>query len=179
MPKKIIIILALFFSYAVFAQDSNSSSKQGMKANFSTASIKAYQKNSFSKISDFYQYLEILSDASAPKPLKNQVRENINSLFANQEIELVDFTSQKLERITLEKLLQKLENEKNIQFTVKEENTNETSNDYWLNSYMLEITREKQSVKIPIRQKVNFYPQEKQFGNTAKQVWTITLGEIQ
>lgn len=179
MLKKIIIFLALFFSYAVFAQDSNTASGQGMKANFSKVSLKAYQENSFSKIKDFYQYLEILSNSSTSESLKNQVKENIYSLFAGKEIQLLDFSSQTPEKITLEKLLQKLEKEKNIQFALKEEITNKTVEDYWLNSYTLEITKGGKSEKIPILQKVNFYPQEKKFGNTTKQVWTITLGEIQ
>lgn len=168
-------ILLFFFCNCIFAQSSdNSISRTNIKANFSTGVLEAYEENSFSKVKDFYQLLEIYSDVNSSEALKNQVKETIFSLYKNNS-QITDFFSS--EKITLEKLLENSK-AKGLKFEVKNIKKEATSNIFWTNSYTLKISDGKEILQKKIYQKVYFYPEEKSFGSKKKEVWTILLGDF-
>lgn len=173
---KYFIVIAFFFCNCVLAQEANNSrSRDNINANFSMEVLEAYEENSFSKVNDFYQFLEIYSDKNSSEALKKQIKENIYSLFKDNSLVADFFTSDK---IKLEKLLESIES-KGLQFQIKDIRKTATSNNFWTNSYTLEISDRKEIQRKNILQQIYFYPEEKAFGSKKKEVWTIRLGEIQ
>ncbi len=168
-------ILLFFFCNCILAQSfDNSISRTNIKANFSTEVLEAYEENSFSKVKDFYQFLEIYSDVNSSEALKNQVKETIFYLYKNNS-QVTDFFGS--EKITLEKLLENSK-AKGLKFEVKNIQKEATSNNFWTNSYTLKINDGKEIQQKKIYQKVYFYPEEKSFGSKKKEVWTILLGDF-
>lgn len=173
---KYFVIILLFFGQCVVAQSSdNSVSRNSIKANFSAMAIKAYEENSFSKVNDFYEFLEIYSNKNSSEALKNQVKENAFSLYKSN-IEVTDFYSR--EKITLEKLFENIK-EKGLKFEVKNIRKEMTSNSFWTNSYTLEIRNDATTQTQKITQRIYFIPEEKSFGNKKKEVWTILLADFE
>lgn len=173
---KYLTIILFFFYNCVLAQSSdNSVSRNSIKANFSAKAIEAYEENSFSKVNDFYQFLEIYSNKNSSEALKNQVRENLKSLVVENVLFSDLFTS---EKITLEKLLEQI-NAKGFKFEVKNIQKRTTSANFWTNSYSLEIKNGDEIQRKNLVQRVYFYPEEKSFGTKKKEVWSIFLGEIE
>jgi len=173
--KYFTIILFFFCNYALAQSSDNSVNKNSIKANFSAKAIEAYEENSFSKVNDFYQFLEIYSDKNSSEALKNQVRENLKSLVVENVLVPDLFTS---EKITLEKLLQQI-NAKGYKFEVKNIQKRATSANFWTNSYNLEIKNGAEIQRKNLTQRVYFYPEQKTFGTKKKEVWSIFLGEIE
>ncbi len=172
---KYFTILLFFFCNCILAQSSdNSINRTNIKANFSMKVLEAYEENSFSKVSDFYQFLEIYSDQNSSETLRNQVKENIYSLYKNNS-QVTDFFSS--EKITLEKLLENSK-AKGLKFEVKNIQKEITSNNFWTNSYSLKISDGKEIMQKKVTQKVYFYPEEKSFGSKKKEVWIILLGDF-
>ena len=173
---KYFTIILFFFCNCVLAQSSdNSVSRNSIKASFSAKAIEAYEENSFSKVNDFYQFLEIYSDKNASEALKNQVKENLQSLVVENIFVADLFTS---EKITLEKLLEEISS-KGFKFEVKNMQKRATSTNFWTNSYALEIKNGTETVRKNLAQRVYFYPEQKTFGTKTKEVWSIFLGEIE
>lgn len=172
---KYFTILLFFLCNCILAQSNdNSISRTNIKANFSIKVLQAYEENSFLKVKDFYQFLEIYSDANSSETLRNQVKENIYSLYKNNS-QVTDFFNS--EKITLEKLLENSKS-KRLKFEVKNIQKEMTSNDFWTNSYTLEISDGKEILQKKVTQKIYFYPEEKSFGSKKKEVWTILLGDF-
>ena len=173
---KYFTIILFFFCTCGFSQEANNSiSRNSIKANFSVKAIEAYEENSFSKVNDFYQFLEIYSDKNSSEDLKNQVKENLNSLVLKDVLVEDLFTS---EKITLEKLLEKI-NLKGLRFQIKNIQKKSTSTNFWINSYVLEITNKTETTRKNILQRIYFYPEEKNFGTKKKEVWSVFLGEME
>ena len=173
---KYFIIILFFFCNCVLAQSSdNSVNRNSIKANFSAKAIEAYEENSFSKVNDFYQFLEIYSDKNSSEALKNQLKENLKSLVVENVLVADLFTS---EKITLEKLLAEISS-KGFKFEVKNMQKRATSTNFWTNSYVLEIKNGTEIVRKNLVQRVYFYPEQKNFGTKKKDVWSIFLGEIE
>lgn len=173
---KYFVIILLFFGQCVFSQEANNSVKRNsIKANFSAKAIEAYEENSFAKVNDFYQFLEIYSDKNSSEALKNEVRENLKSLVVANVLVPDLFTS---EKITLEKFLEQI-NAKGFKFEVKNIQKRATSANFWTNSYILEIKNGAENQRKNLLQRVYFYPEEKSFGTKKKEVWSIFLGEIE
>jgi hypothetical protein len=181
MRKSLICGLLILSCFFVKAQQVNAAAeKSGMKAFFSMQAIDAYQKSSQSKVKDFFQYAELLTDDSLSEKLKSQIVQNIISLFKNKEMNTIDFTVTERKLIPLNILLQKLTGEKNIHFSVVNESGSKTLfADYWLNSYDVLVTKGNISETITVRQKIYFTPVEKHFGAASKEVWSILLGEME
>lgn len=148
--------------------------RTNIKANFSMKVLEAYEEKSFSKVKDFYQLLEIYSDAKTSELLEKQMKETINSLYKPNS-QITDFFSS--DTITLEKLLENVK-AKSLKFEVKNIQKEMTSDNFWTNSYTLEISDGKEIQQKKIYQKVYFYSEEKSFGNKKKAVWTILLGDF-
>lgn len=173
---KYFIIILFFFCNCVLAQSSdNSVNRNSIKANFSAKAIEAYEENSFSKVNDFYQFLEIYSDKNSSEALRKQVKENLKSLVVENVLVADLFTS---EKITLEKILEEISS-KGFKFEVKNMQKRATSTNFWTNSYVLEIKNGTEIVRKNLVQRVYFYPEQKTFGTKKKEVWSIFLGEIE
>ncbi|HEU4496959.1 MAG TPA: hypothetical protein VFR70_07900 [Flavobacterium sp.] len=171
---KYFIAVASFFSCCAVAQQAvNEVKSSSIRANFSAAAIEAYEENSFSRIKDFYQYLEIYSGEDASDALKMQVQENIYSLFAKNAV-LSDFFSG--DKIALPQLLERIKS-KALKFSVINIQKETASCNFWTNSYTLKITGRQAAEQKFVRQKIYFYPEEKSFGNKKKEVWVLLLGE--
>jgi hypothetical protein len=160
-----------------FAQSTNSNSQKTMKNTFSMASIDAYRDNSLLKVTDFYQYLNLLADTSTPEDSKSQISENILSLYGS-DMEVADLTVLGGEKITLSTLIQKVKNS-GMRFAVIREVNNRIYDQYWQVVYLLEMTYNSKPHNIGIVQKIYFRPIQKQFGNTEKEVWQATLGPFE
>jgi len=173
---KYFVFILLIFSQCVFSQEANNSVKRNsIKANFSTKAIEAYEEYSFSKVNDFYQFLEIYSDKNSSEALKNQVKENLKSLVVENVLVADIFTS---EKITLEKLFEQI-NTKGFKFEVKNIQKQATYTNFWTNSYILEIVNGAGIQRKNLVQRIYFYPEEKSFGTKKKEVWSLLLGEIE
>ncbi|MBC8644695.1 hypothetical protein H9W95_13510 [Flavobacterium lindanitolerans] len=81
MIKYFTVIVFLFYN-CTFAQEANHAiAANSIKANFSVKVLEAYEENSFSKLEDFYELLEIYSAKNTPNTLKKQLEERINTLY--------------------------------------------------------------------------------------------------
>lgn len=174
--KYFILILFVFCNCLHAQQASNYGAKNNdIRANFSIKTLEAYEENSFSKVSDFYQLLEIYSDKNSSEALKKQVEENINSLVRNDVLISDFFTSDK---IIMGELLKKIQS-KGLKFEVKNIRKQAASDNYWIASYTLDISGNREVVQKNISQKIYLYPEEKSFGDKKKEVWSLFLGEIE
>jgi len=170
------IVIAFFFCNCLAAQEANNTMiKNDIKANFSVKVLEAYEENSFLKVKDLYQLLEIYSAKNSSEALQKQIKENIYSLFKENVLVSDFFTSDK---ITIEKLLEKIAS-KGLKFELQNIQKEATSSNFWTASYALTISRDKEILQKNIQQKIYFYPEEKSFGNKRKEIWSILLGEIQ
>lgn len=175
MIKYFTIIVFLFYN-CTFAQEANHAiAANSIKANFSVKALEAYEENSFSKLKDFYELLEIYSAKNTPNTLKKQLEERINALYKENTLVSDFFTSDK---ITVDKLLQKVAS-KELKFEIKNIQKVKTFGNYWTASYILDIQRDTETLQKNISQRIYFYPEAKTFGNKTKEVWSLFLGEME
>ena len=179
MKINYLLIGFLLFSIFGFAQDAGFS-KKSMKANFSAETLQAYQESSFSKVNDFYEYAQLLTNTTISKELKKEIKTAVHSLFKENDVTVINFLSSEKEKITLNKFLTLLEKEKNSRFKARKANEKvQFFNDHWINHYYLEIERNKQITIVEIKQKVYFSENLKSFGENQKEVWSVYLGEME
>ena len=171
------LYLLLLFSFSLFGQDVNFAAPKTIKANFTMASVKAYQESATLKIEDYYQYLNLLSDEATPENLKREIRTSIFSLFENEKVMVIDFTSTENTTISLPDFIDKITN-KNFSFVISNFENSIVASDYWTTKYQLTVTQNKISKPIILLQQIGFKPVYKNFGNTKKEVWTLFLGEV-
>lgn len=178
MKINYLLIVLLFFSWFGMAQDAGFS-KKSMKASFSVETLQAYQESSFSKVNDFYEYAQLLTNPTISNDLITEIKTAVHSLYKEDNVSIINFLSSKKEKISLAEFLNLLENEKNILFQTRKKNEKvQFFNDYWINHYYLEIERNKQITIIEIEQKVYFSENLKSFGENQKEVWSVLLGEM-
>lgn len=179
MKIKALIFLCLLNSLASFGQSVNtSSSKVTIKNTFSFQAIKAYQESAVFKIKDYYNYLELFADDSASDSLRFQLKTTLHNLFVDGEQKVVDFTTSENELITLDKLLEKIQ-DKNYSFNLSAIENSIVAEDFWTTKYNLEVLQNNQSCTMEIFTKVLFRPMQKKFGTKTKEVWTLFLGEME
>ena len=184
--KKLFLFIGLFCSFFIQAQEvmkeSVSQKKvavQSLNQVFSTKVLNAYQENSISKIDDLFSYFQLLTDANLTNDLKKEVVKNINQLFNNQNPLVLDVTSQSLNRIPLQALLQKLLISEPILFKILDETTfNAVDYKSWKTNYSITRTKSGSITKIKIIQTVYFFEVSKQFGENSKEVWSTYLDEM-
>ena len=87
------IFLFLVGTFSIFGQNVNTPASSSIKANFTMASVKAYQESATLKIEDYYQYLTLLSSEATSETLKIEIKSSIYSLFDDDKVKVVDFTS--------------------------------------------------------------------------------------
>ena len=171
------MFMFLLFTFSVFGQNVNTPASSAIKANFTMASVKAYQESATLKIEDYYQYLTLLSSETTSETLKDEIRTSIYSLFESENIKVIDFTSTENATISLNELIDKITN-KNYSFSVSNFENSIVATDYWTTQYQLTITQNKIPMKFQYYQKIGFKPVVKAFGTTKKEVWTLFLGEV-
>ena len=177
MWQKLFITICLGTSGILFSQDS--SVRGAIVMEFSASSIAAYQEGSQTKVYDFYNYLGLLTSPELSKNLKTQIKENIYTLFRDTSINIPDPTSDNLDKITLEQLLDTMEKRRKTTFTlVGMQSSPVTFADYWVNTFTLEIKTGTHKTTKTLQQKIYFHPEQKTFGSTTKEVWTLKLGEV-
>jgi len=171
------ILLFLVGTFSVFGQNANTPASTAIKANFTMASVKAYQESATLKIEDYYQYLTLLSSESTSETLKTEIKTTIYSLFESENIKVIDFTSTENATISLHELIDKITN-KNFSFSVANFENSIVSTDYWTTQYQLTVMQNKIPMEFQYFQKIGFKPVVKSFGTTKKEVWTLFLGEV-
>lgn len=171
------ILLFLVGTFSVFGQNVNTPASTAIKANFTMASVKAYQESATLKVEDYYQYLTLFSAESTSESLKNEIKSSIYNLFENGNSTVVDYTSEEKSTILLKDFLTKIEN-KNYSFTVSSFENSIVANDFWTTQYQLIITQNEKPMQLQLFQKVSFKPIIKAFGSTKKEVWALFLGEV-
>ena len=171
------ILLFLVGTFSVFGQNANTPASTAIKANFTMASVKAYQESATLKVEDYYQYLTLLSSESTSETLKAEIRTSIFRLFESEKVKVIDFTSTENTTILLNELIDKITN-KNFSFLVANFENSIVGSDYWTTQYQLIVTQNKFPLEFQYYQKIGFKPVVKSFGTTKKEVWTLFLGEV-
>ena len=167
----------LLFTFSLFGQNANTSASASIKANFTIASVKAYQESATLKVEDYYQYLTLLSSESTSETLKAEIKTSIYSLFESEKVMVIDFTSTENNAISLPDLIEKIMN-KNYSFSVSNYENSIVGADYWTTQYQLTLIQNDKSKELLYFQKIGFKPVIKTFGSSKKEVWTLFLGEI-
>ncbi|MCZ4318420.1 hypothetical protein O4H26_05400 [Aequorivita viscosa] len=177
MWQKLFLTICIGTSGILFSQDSGVRGAIAME--FPAPSIAAFQESSQTKIYDFYNYLGLLTTPKLSNNLKTQIRENIYTLFRDTNINIPDPTSENPDKMTLQQLLDAMEKHSKTTFTVVGmQSFPVTFEDYWVNTYTLEIKTGTQKTTKNLQQKIYFHPEQKTFGSTTKEVWTLKLGEV-
>ncbi len=177
MVRRSCIFMFLLFTFSVFGQNAITPASTAIKANFTMASVKAYQESATLKVEDYYQYLTLLSSESTSETLKAEIINSIYSLFESENIKVIDFTSTENAPISLHELIDKITN-KNFSFSVANFENSIVAADYWTTQYQLIVTQNKIPKEFQYYQKIGFRPVVKSFGSTKKEVWTLFLSEI-
>ena len=172
------LFLFILSTFSLFGQNENSPSSSAIKANFTIASIKAYQESATLKIEDYYQYLTLLSSDLTSETLKAEIKTSIYRLFESENVMVIDFTSIENSPISIPDLIEKIAN-KNYSFSLSNYESSIVAIDYWTTQYQLTISlNNKRTEEVLYFQKVAFKPIIKSFGASKKEVWTLFLGEI-
>jgi len=171
------IFLFLVGTFSVFGQNANPSASTAIKANFTMASVKAYQESATLKVEDYYHYLTLFSAESTSESLKSEIKSSIYNLFENENSTVVDYTAEEKPTISIKELLTKIEN-KNYLFSVSNFENSIVANDFWTTQYQLTISQNEKTTQLLLFQKVSFKPIIKIFGSAKKEVWTLFLGEV-
>ncbi len=171
------LFLFILSTFSLFGQNENSPSSSAIKANFTIASIKAYQESATLKIEDYYQYLTLLSSDLTSETLKAEIKTSIFRLFEGENVMVIDFTSIENSPISLPDLIEKITN-KNYIFSLSNYESSIVAIDYWTTQYQLTISQNNKRTEVRYFQKVAFKPIIKSFGASKKEVWTLSLGEI-
>ena len=171
------LFLFILSTFSLFGQNENSHSSSAIKANFTIASIKAYQESATLKIEDYYQYLTLLSSDLTSETLKAEIKTSIFRLFESENVMVIDFTSIENSPISLSDLIEKIAN-KNYSFSLSNYESSIVAIDYWTTQYQLTISQNNKLTEVRYFQKVAFKPVIKSFGASKKEVWTLSLGEI-
>lgn len=171
------LFLFILSTFSLFGQNENSPSSSAIKANFTIASIKAYQESATLKIEDYYQYLTLLSSDLTSETLKAEIKTSIYRLFESENVMVIDFTSIENSPISLPDLIEKIAN-KNYSFSLSNYESSIVAIDYWTTQYQLTISQNNKRAEVRYFQKVAFKPVIKSFGASKKEVWTLFLGEI-
>ena len=171
------LFLFILSTFSLFGQNENSPSSSAIKANFTIASIKAYQESATLKIEDYYQYLTLLSSDLTSETLKAEIKTSIYRLFESENVMVIDFTSIENSPISLPDLIEKIAN-KNYSFSLSNYESSIVAKDYWTTQYQLTISQNNKRTEVRYFQKVAFKPVIKSFGASKKEVWTLFLAEI-
>ena len=173
------MIFIMLCSLFVKAQSASGNNARSLKANFSVPALLAYQETAKTKIRDFYQYLELLSDASLSKQLKEEVKLNILSLFKNKDVMVKDITSNELNDIQLPLLLSRLAAGPSLNLKIGSINDQSIEQNSWLITYSVKVVGGAKENDFKLTQRIYLIKNSKTFGANSKDVWQLFLGETQ
>ncbi|WP_130735883.1 hypothetical protein [Flavobacterium sp. J27] len=177
--KKTIYIF-LFFSVSFYMKGQSNAVtnvNRNIATQFSKPAVLAYQKQAEKTIIDFYNYLNLYSETTHDKDLTEEIDASIINLFLNTNIPLKNILQSSDNVITLKQFIVEChQNEKVFKFLACKEN--KVSDSYFELLYEIEVSENDSTTKHLIQQKVYFFPSEKHFGTTTKNVWQLKLGEM-
>jgi len=177
MLRSFFIISTLLTSFCLMGQNANLPAATAIKANFTIASIKAYQESATLKVEDYYYYLNLVSSTTTAEDLKAEVKTTLFSLFEDKNAKVLDVTATTPTTINLTDLLAKITNQ-DYSFTLSNFENSIVAADYWTTKYQLTIHQKEIQTEQICFQRVLFKPTTKTFGTTKKEIWTLFLGEI-
>ncbi|WP_264559016.1 hypothetical protein [Flavobacterium sp. N2270] len=188
--------LFLLFPFLIFSQSNSTttsnqesvSAKQlntnaGVKINsiqnqFSNASIVEYQNQAINTIKDFYNYINLYHSSEITNELKVEVDKSIQNLFLTNSIQLKNVFDSTEKPISLNEFLSKCKKQ-SVVVSVSNFNQSKTISDsFFTFQYTIQVTLNSTTTSHTLTQKVYFFPSEKQFGATKKNVWQLKLGEF-
>ena len=187
MNIKYLLIVILLSNFSSNAQEAmkesvtqkKAASTMSLNQRFSAKVLNAYQENSKTKVEDLFSYFQMLTDVKLNEDLKKEVVKNINLLFQQPNITVIDFTSNSFDKIPLQQFIQKLLISEPILFSIVEETKfNNVEYQSWKTNYTVSRTKSGVETKIKVVQNIFFYETPKQFGNETKMVFSTLLGEM-
>lgn len=174
----ILTLIALFLCQLGWSQSATNVTQNHVLYEIKSAKeMMAYNDKVVSKVRDFYNYLEIISN---PK-IEQKVREHTIGLTKKMflgDVELVDFLSGSDETIRLEALLNKLmEAGESLKFTVSSTHVSLLKDDQTI-TYTLAVVKKGKAVNYELKQLSYIVSTTKNFGNKTRDVVITWLGEI-
>lgn len=174
----ILFVLSCFWAPAQEASH-NVHQEANLNQILSVKVLRAYQEHSQSKVEDLFSYFQLLTETTVSPDLKKEVIDNIYLLFNNKNVLVTDFTSPKLETISLSQLIQKLIESKSLVFKINNKTQfNNVTNNSWTTNYNLIITQSGKEIPIQLTQTIYFLNEIKSFGTTSKSIQSTYLGGI-
>ena len=177
MLKQFFIAIGLIISFSVSGQNANDPAITSIKANYTMASIKAYQESAVLKVEDYYNYLNLLSSRTTAEDLKTEITGALFSLFEDNNVVVIDITALPPTTIPLADLVTKIANQ-NYSFTPYNYENSIVATDFWTTKYQLTIEYKETKTEQICFQRVFFKPMMKTFGSTKKEVWALFLGDV-
>lgn len=186
--------LFLLFPFLIFSQSNSTTTQEstsakqlntnaGVKINsiqnqFSNASIVEYQNQAINTIKDFYNYINLYHASDVSNELKVEVDKSIKNLFLNNSLQLKNIFDSSEKPISLNDFLSKCKKQ-SVVVSVSNFNQSKTISDsFFTFEYTIQVTLNSNTTNHTVKQKVYFFPSEKQFGATKKSVWQLKLGEF-
>ena len=186
--------LFLLFPFLIFSQSNSTTTQEstsakqlntnaGVKINsiqnqFSNASIVEYQNQAINTIKDFYNYINLYHSSDVSNELKVEVDKSIQNLFLNNSLQLKNIFDSSEKPISLNDFLSKCKKQ-SVVVSVSNFNQSKTISDsFFTFQYTIQVTLNSNTTNHTVKQKVYFFPSEKQFGATKKNVWQLKLGEF-
>lgn len=168
-------LFALLTAGVCWSQDVSDSRPATLQSQFSTAALAAYQDNGDGKIRDFYQYLNLLSDTEDVE-LKVQLQQSIYALFEDRNVVVQDILSETTAKIPLSYLLENVFGRK-IKFALLvTKPSDQIKRDFWTDDYSLQVSSPERTKTMRLSQVVYLRTKSKQFGESVKSVWNLSLG---
>jgi hypothetical protein len=182
-----IFIQIVFFliGFSGLAQSSNekviatASKKVSLDKKMGFKVLSVYQDYTKTKVEDLFSYFQLLTDASLSDDVKNEVIKNIQQLFKNDAVLVVDLTSDSFDKIPLEQFVQKLLISEPILFQVSDEaKYNSITYQSWNTNYTVTRTKSGLTSKIKLNQTIYLLDEVKEFGSNSKNTMGMYLGEM-
>jgi hypothetical protein len=174
MKKILVIIIGVYFTQTGFSQSINESPSV-----MPAKTIKAYEIKSESKVNEFYNYLELLSDPKINTEMKAHTSAEALKLFQSTAITVSNIFDKANTNIALKDFLEQVTRQKNVKFKLEgfssHQDKHTATKQEWDLNYNLIINSKK---TYTIRQKFFIVQEDKKFGNTTKKVWNTYLGDL-
>jgi len=168
---KILIALLLLLALPAAAQDAGPAKRQ-----MAARTIVAYEAKSKSKVEEFYNFLELLTDPKLDSEMKTQVKAQAKKLFLGKA-NVADVFSKKPALITLDALLQTAASQKEkYSFTVKDFKPTHSGGN--VESWTLRYTLKCENGTLTVEQAYFLEDVLKDFGTQTQVVTTAYLGNI-
>lgn len=181
MRAFLVFMVILLFGVPVQAQSSESvSSQMVVSKKYAPGLLEDYRLNAQNKITDLFNYFQILTDASLTDAYKKEVVNNIKAIFKNQNPPVIDLTSEAETIVLLDDLISKLLVSTPISFKVADAWQNDSeSNLSWQTSYTVLRTKSGITENIKISQTIYLFEERKTFGTISKKVTVTFLGKME